>query len=224
MTKVLIVEDELSIQKLLSYDLKLLHFDVDLASDGEEALQKIDKNHYDVVLLDWMLPLYSGIYVLEKLRLKTQETLVFMLSAKGEESDILEAFEKGADDYLTKPFSPRVLSARIQAHLKRIPDHEEKNNLNVEDIEIDFSTYQAYIKGERIELTKTEFNLLVLLLRNINIVLSRDTILNEVWGFSYDGDTRIVDVHVFKLRAKCEASQISIESVRGVGYGAKIKK
>lgn len=221
--KVLVIEDEDNIRRLLKYDLRQLGCTVDSASNGEEGLDKSLSGDYDVLIVDWMLPKMSGIDIVKRYRDHNKKGIVIMLTAKNNEEDLLDAFEVGVDDYVTKPFSPRELGARIQAHLRRYYDVSKRRNLEFGNTNINLDLHQVEINGEKIELTKKEFDLFYYLIQNINTVLSRDMILNEVWDFSYDGDTRIVDVHIFKLRSKLEASSIDIESLRGVGYAAKTK-
>lgn len=221
--KVLVIEDEDNIRRLLKYDLRQLGCTVDSASNGEEGLDKSLSGDYDVLIVDWMLPKLSGIDIVKRYRDHNKKGIVIMLTAKNNEEDLLDAFEVGVDDYVTKPFSPRELGARIQAHLRRYYDISKRRNLEFGNTNINLDLHQVEINGEKIELTKKEFDLFYYLIQNMNTVLSRDMILNEVWDFSYDGDTRIVDVHIFKLRSKLEASSIDIESLRGVGYAAKTK-
>ncbi|MFR0979712.1 MAG: response regulator transcription factor [Holdemania filiformis] len=147
---------------------------------------------------------------------------VMMLTAKDEEEDILEAFEAGVDDYITKPFSPRELLARIQAHVKRIVK-TSRRVLEMGGLTMDLGSREVSVNGRPVSLTKKEFELLEYLLRNPQIVLSRDNILNEIWDFDYDGDTRIVDVHIFKLRNKLQGSGVKIASLRGVGYKLEVQ-
>ncbi|CAM4194843.1 response regulator transcription factor [Erysipelothrix inopinata] len=223
MKKILIIEDEEGIRRLLRYDLRQMNFEVDSAKDGKEGMSLALANSYDVIIVDWMLPFYSGIELVETFREKKIDSILIMLTAKDEETDILEAFEAGVDDYLTKPFSPRELSARINAHLRRAKSPNSEHTIEVEDVIVQLDKHRVTIDNEEIELTKKEFDLLVYLLQNVDIVLSRDQILSEIWNFDYDGDTRIVDVHVFKLRNKLENSNVKISSLRGVGYVAKRK-
>lgn len=220
-TRVLIIEDEENIRRLLKYDLKQLDFEVSEATNGQEGLEKSLSGDYDVLIVDWMLPKLSGIEIVRQYRQENLKGIVFMVTAKSNEEDLLEAFEAGVDDYVTKPFSPRELSARIQAQLKRYYDSSKPKQIEFGNTVINLDLHQVMVGGEKIELTKKEFDLFYYMIRNMNAVLSRDMILSEVWDFSYDGDTRIVDVHVFKLRTKLEDSDIVIESLRGVGYAAK---
>ncbi|MDL2276075.1 response regulator transcription factor [Breznakia sp. OttesenSCG-928-G09] len=215
MKKILIIEDEASIRKLVAYDLKQVGYDVYEAEDGLQAKEMIEKDTYDLLLIDWMIPHISGIELVKHFRTRDVHSVFIMLTAKDEEENILEAFEAGVDDYVSKPFSPRVLLARINSHLK----NKESNSSNVfGDLEIDEKKRKVMIEDEELILTKKEYDLLCYFIMNANIVLSRDQILNDIWGFDYDGDTRIVDVHTFKLRSKLKESQVEINSSRGVGY------
>lgn len=223
MRKILIIEDEENIRRLLEYDLKNLNYDVKSAKDGAVGLELGLSESYDVILVDWMLPVYSGIELVEKFRSAGLDSIIIMLTAKDEESDILQAFDAGVDGYMTKPFSPRELGARIQAHVRRLNDVSIPKSVVLGDIIMNLETRDVSINGKDVELTKKEFDLLALLLSRENVVLSRDQILSEIWDFNYDGDTRIVDVHIFKLRTKIDESNVFIHSERGIGYVAKRK-
>ncbi|MDQ0360991.1 response regulator transcription factor [Breznakia pachnodae] len=215
MKKILIIEDEANIRKLLAYDLKHAGFEVTEAEDGQVAKDLCDKEHFDLLLIDWMLPNVSGIELVKHFREKDIQSVLIMLTAKDEEENILEAFEAGVDDYVNKPFSPRVLLARIRSHLKK---HDESEGLDFNGLIVDDKKRKVFLQKEEIPLTKKEYDLLRYFVMNANIVLSRDQILNDIWGFDYDGDTRIVDVHTFKLRNKLKGSSVQINSSRGVGY------
>lgn len=216
MRKILIIEDEENIRKIIAYDLSKAGFDIDEVADGKEGLNKVLSDNYDLILIDWMLPEISGIELLKRFREENVDSILFMLTAKDSEEDIVEAFEAGADDYMSKPFSPRELLARINAHLKRVK--RESDHKQYLDIVMDDKRRIVRIGNDRIDLTKKEYDLLEYFILNNNIVLSRDKILNDLWGFDYDGDTRIVDVHTFKLRNKLKTSKAVINSSRGVGY------
>lgn len=223
MIKVLVIEDETSIRRLLRYDLQKEGYEVDTAENGRIALDMIKGNPYDVLIVDWMLPEVSGIELVSEIRKNGYQSIIMMLTAKNEEEDILDAFDAGVDDYLTKPFSPRVLTARINAHVKRSQYNSvvASTELVYGNTVLDLSARSVSINNSAVEFTKKEFDLLHFLTQNINVVMSRDQILNEIWDFDYDGDTRIVDVHVHKMRSKLEDSTIRIESLRGIGYVAK---
>lgn len=222
MKKILIIEDEESIRRLLRYDLKQAGYDVLSAKDGQEAMDLVESHTFDGIIVDWMLPVYDGLTLVEKFRKMDLSAIIIMLTAKDEEGDILDAFEAGVDDYLTKPFSPRVLTARLEAHLKRIKVSDKRSSVDLGNLVIETGKHKVFIDGCEIGLTKKEYDLLLYLTRNMDLVVSRDQILSDIWDFEYDGDTRIVDVHVFKLRQKLESADLKIESIRGVGYLAKI--
>ena len=217
MARILLIEDEDNIRKIIAYDLKKADFDIVECADGKTAVELAMNEDFDVLIIDWMLPHVSGIDIVKKLRNEHIDAIFIMLTARDDETDILYAFEQGVDDYITKPFSPRELLARVNAHLKRQSRKQEKR-LAVGDLSMDMKRREAYIGDHMMTLTKKEFELLEYFIQNKDIVLSRDSILNDIWGFDYDGDTRIVDVHVFKLRNKLNASRVHIKSSRGVGY------
>lgn len=221
MSRVLIIEDEESIRRLIAYDLKVSGYQVNQASNGLDGLQEALKQPYDVILIDWMLPGLDGLSIVRELRSKDIDSILIMLTAKDEETDILECFEAGIDDYITKPFSPRQLQARIKAHLKRFNPNSPKLEV-LNEVTINRNLYEVRVNDDVINLTKKEYDLFIYLVDHKNHVLSREQILNEIWNFDYDGDTRIVDVHIFKLRNKLEASSLVIESMRGVGYVLKV--
>ena len=222
MPRILLIEDEDSIRHLISYDLKNAGFDVTGCSDGASAREKGLNESFDIMIIDWMLPEISGIELVRLFRGKGIDSVMMMLTAKDEEEDILEAFEAGVDDYITKPFSPRELLARIQAHVKRIVK-TSRRVLEMGGLTMDLGSREVSVNGQPVSLTKKEFELLEYLLRNPQIVLSRDNILNEIWDFDYDGDTRIVDVQIFKLRNKLQGSGVKIASLRGVGYKLEVQ-
>ena len=198
MAKVLFVDDEVNIRKLVSYDLKHAGFDYDVCENGEEALNLIHKNNYDVCIIDWMMPKLSGIDLVKQIRSESYDAILFMLTAKDEEEDIVEAFEAGVDDYMRKPFSSRELVLRVNAHLKR-QKQDSSSIRSIGDCILDLNKRTCTLNNSPIFLTKVEFDLFLYFIDHKGKVVSRDDILNELWNFDYDGDTRIVDVHVFKL-------------------------
>ena len=217
MTKVCFVDDEQNIRRLVAYDLKQAGYEFALFENGRLAFDASKTTDFDVYIVDWMMPEMDGISLVKKLREEGSKALIIMLTAKSEEEDLIEAFESGVDDYLTKPFSSRELMVRIKAHLNRVKTQIE-TNLVLHNVVINPLKREVLHQGQVIDLTKTEFDLLMLFIQNKGIILSRDLILNSIWGFDYDGDTRIVDVHVFKLRSKLSMTKIEIKSSRGVGY------
>ncbi|UOQ46174.1 response regulator transcription factor [Halobacillus salinarum] len=224
MQKVLIVDDEESIVTLLKYNIDQAGYETDVAYNGTDALEKASSNNYNLVVLDVMLPGMDGMEVCKQLRQKQVDTPILMLTAKDDEFDKVLGLELGADDYLTKPFSPREVVARIKAILRRMhrePVEEEETHIQIADLSIYPEQYEATIKGEPLTFTPKEFELLLYLAQNIGRVLSRDQLLSAVWNYDFAGDTRIVDVHVSHLREKIEPDTKKptyIKTIRGLGY------
>lgn len=226
--KVLIVDDEINILELLEFNLKKSGFEVLKAENGIRAIDICNKSRPDIVILDLMLPDLDGIEVCKKLRLnkETQYIPIIMLTAKSDEIDKIIGLEMGADDYVTKPFSVRELTARIKTVLRRSDkSHEQQlndaNKITIKDISIDVEKFEAYKDEERLELTLKEFQLLELLIRNCGKVLKRDYLLEAIWGYQYMGETRTVDVHIRNLRKKLNDDDKEpkyIETIRGIGY------
>jgi two-component system alkaline phosphatase synthesis response regulator PhoP len=227
MSKILVVDDEESILTLLKFNLEKSGFQVITSLDGREALRIIELEKPDLVVLDLMLPGLDGMEILKTLRQEKNNTPVLMLTAKNDELDKILGLELGADDYLTKPFSPREVIARVKAILRRSKyghaDHEAENDeeIKIGELTIYPERYQAILRGEELELTVKEFELLFYLVKNKGRVLTREQLLNHVWNYDYLGDSRIVDVHVSHLREKIEEDSKQpryIKTVRGVGY------
>lgn len=220
--KVLVVDDEPSIVELVRFALEREGFTTGAAADGEEALRKVEADHPDLVLLDLMLPRMSGLDVCRILRQRYPALPIIILTARGEETDKVLGLELGADDYVTKPFSPRELVARVRAVLRRtVPVGEESGVLRIGPVTLDPQRYEVTVNGRKIELAPKEFDLLRMLMANKGVVLSRDVLLQKVWGYDFAGDTRTIDVHVVRLRQKIEEDPSQprlIETVRGVGY------
>lgn len=224
---ILIVEDDEDIQQLVGYNLIKAGFQVEYADSGEEALDKIGKQFPDLILLDIMLPGLDGIEVCKVLRTENQtaEIPIIMLTAKGEETDIVEGFELGADDYITKPFSPKILLSRIKAVLRRkvkeeaapaVPERGEV--IKRENIVINPGRYEVTVGGQPVSLTPTEFGILKLLAKRPGWVFSRQQIIDEVRGYEYMITPRAIDVQIFSLRKKMGDAGKKIETVRGIGY------
>ena len=224
---VLVVEDEESFVEALKVGLKREGFRVEVARDGLQALDMFDLVKPDVILLDVMLPKMSGIDVCRQLRKKTL-TPIIMVTAKGAEIDTVVGLEVGADDYVTKPYRLRELTARIRAVLRRVPTEPTSRGgelsvgaLEVGDVSLDPDEHDVVIRGESMKLPLKEFELLHLLLANAGRVLSRDVLIDRVWGSDYVGDTKTLDVHIKRLRAKVEADPAQptrIVTIRGLGY------
>ena len=221
--KILIVEDEKDIVKMLDYNLSKEGFKTVLAYDGEDALSEAKKELPDLIVLDLMLPGIDGLEVCKTLKkeAKTSAIPIIMLTAKTQESDKIVGLELGADDYVTKPFSPRELIARIKAVLRRVKDKVKlPETLKLGDLEIDFSKIQVRVKGKAVELTAKEFELLKTLIAAKGRVLSRDLLLDNIWGFDHamEIQTRTVDVHIRTLRKKLKSESQSIVTVKNYGY------
>jgi two-component system phosphate regulon response regulator PhoB len=226
--KILIVEDEEDILELVRYNLAKEGYQVDGVMSGEDALQRVKGEEYNLLVLDLMLPGVDGLDVCRMLKRdpKTARLPVIMLTAKGEEADIVVGLELGADDYITKPFSPRVLIARIKAVLRRSqpPEHEHPAVISLRDLQIDSSRYEVRVQGQPVQLTTTEFNILLYLARRPGWVFTRYQIVDAVKGEDYIVTDRAVDVQIVGLRKKLGPVSHYIETVRGVGYRFRDEK
>jgi phosphate regulon transcriptional regulator PhoB len=224
--KILVVEDEPDIRKLVNYNLAQEHYKVIEAEDGEQALKAIQRDKPHLVVLDLMLPGLSGIELCKILRERpdTAKLPILMLTAKAGEADRVVGLEMGADDYLSKPFSPRELVARVRAILRRADGAASQDTLPAYDrgdLKIDFSTYEVFVRGKSVKLTLKEFELLRFLVQNPSRVLSRDQLLDRVWGGETYVTPRTVDVHIRRLRKaieKDDSKPVWILTLRGVGY------
>ena len=222
MTRVLIVEDEDSFSDALSFMLRREGYEVFIAADGNTAITEFDKHGPDLVLLDLMLPGISGMEVCRIIRGKSTVPII-MLTAKDGEVDKVVGLELGADDYVTKPFSSRELLARVRAVLRRHGEPEELLPPTVESgsVRIDIERHVVSVRGEHITMPLKEFDLLEFLVRNSGRVLTRNQLIDRVWGADYVGDTKTLDVHIKRLRAKIEidpSNPVHIHTVRGLGY------
>ena len=220
MVNILLVEDEDKLRKVLRLYLEKEGFKVEEAIDGEVAIDKFSKDVHSVVILDVMLPKRDGWSTLRHIR-KMSDVPVIMLTARGEEEDKIFGFDLGVDDYVVKPASPREIVARVKAILKRV----SKNGSELpSDFVIDKAAREVFVTGEKVDLTPKEFDLLLYLYERPNVALSREQILNGVWGYDYYGDLRTVDTHIKNLREKLGEFRDYIETVRGVGYKFEVKK
>jgi DNA-binding response OmpR family regulator len=219
---ILVIEDEVKIARFLELELKYEGYEVDLAYDGRKGLEKAYNKNISLIILDLMLPLMSGIEVCRRLRQNNIETPIIMLTAKDDVSDKVMGLDIGADDYMTKPFAIEELLARIRVALKRKTNTvKDKTSIIMhKGLEIDDLKRVVSYKGDNIELTKKEYDLLKYLIENKNIALSREKILEKVWGYDYYGDTNVIDVYIRYLRSKIDQKyKIDIiKTVRGVGY------
>ncbi|HOJ16403.1 MAG: response regulator [Caldisericia bacterium] len=221
---ILLIEDDKDISELISYNLKKENFNVITAYDGEEALNLIKDNVIDLIILDLMLPSVSGIDLLKYIKRdeKTKNIPVIIETAKGEENDIVLGLELGADDYVTKPFSPKVLVARIKRLIERTEEKSiNEKLLNAGPVTLDLTRHKVTLKGKPIELTLVEFKLLNYLISNKGKALSRDEILANIWLDEVYVIDRVVDVHINSIRKKLGEESYLIETVRGIGYTFK---
>jgi two-component system alkaline phosphatase synthesis response regulator PhoP len=231
--KILVIEDEIHIQELIKYNLEKNNFVVTLSDNGIEGLNQAMKGDFDLVLLDLMLPGLDGLEICKRIRgdKRIRKTPIIMLTAKSEEFDKVLGLELGADDYMTKPFSVKELIARIRAALRRMDTNDDEEIqatsentdilLTYQDITLDKEKYEVRKSGEKLVLTLKEFELLKMLIENKGRVLTRDSLLDKIWGYDYAGETRTVDVHIRHLRQKIhdeDGSNQMIETIRGVGY------
>ncbi len=222
--RVLIVEDEKDIRELLEHYLKREGFETQAAGDGESGLRKVKQEKFDLVLLDLMLPGMDGLELCRSLRSQPQTAAIpiIMVTAKGEESDRVVGLELGADDYITKPFSPREVVARVKALLRRVEQPKSRDmKTTYGEIHLDRERYEATYRGKNQPLTLMEFKLLEFLFRHPGRVLSREILLNEVWGYDYFGTTRTIDVHIARLRKRFPPLHKALIPVKGVGYKLK---
>ena len=220
---ILIVDDESRMRKLIKDFLTAKGYSILEAEDGEKALEVFEQNEakIDLILLDVMMPKLDGWSVLRQIR-QTSKVPIIMLTARGEEQDELFGFELGVDEYISKPFSPKILVARVEAIIKR-SKAIEKHVKDYGGIEIDADGRTVKVDGKQIELSLREYELLKYLIDNSNIALSRDKILNNVWNYDYYGDSRTIDSHIKKIRHKLGKKGKYIQTMRGVGYKFEIK-
>ncbi|TKD67898.1 response regulator transcription factor [Pseudalkalibacillus hwajinpoensis] len=228
--KILVVDDEISILTLLQFNLEQAGYEVVTAENGAEALEVVLAEKPKCIILDLMLPEMDGLEVCKELRQRHIHTPVLMLTAKDDEFDKVLGLELGADDYMTKPFSPREVVARVKAILRRVKqleeskaasEMEEEEKIQVGQLDVYPNNYEAFFQGQIMEVTPKEFELLVYLVRHKGRVLTREQLLSAVWDYDFVGDTRIVDVHVSHLREKIEQNTRKpeyIKTIRGLGY------
>lgn len=229
--RILIVEDEITLANLIAYNLKLQGFITETEGDGREALRKIVNRSYDLILLDIMLPNMNGIEITAQARQHAIQTPIIMLTAKTSEEEVIEGLNAGADDYITKPFGIGELIARVNAALRRksgeIPQEKNQGEYQFENLLLSKNTYEVYIEGVKLELRPKEFELLYYFIKRPNMVLSRDEMIDKIWGYDFIGEQRTIDVHISSLRKKIESpanSRVTIESIRGVGYKLAVQE
>ena len=242
MKKVLLVDDEPSIVTLLAFNLEKDGYEVTTATDGAEGYRLAISNPFDFIILDLMLPSMDGMDICKRLRQEKFDTPIMILTAKDDELEKIIGLELGADDYMTKPFSPREVLARMKAILRRTnkavpaegaptvqqePTEDQTEKIEVGEITIFPQLYEVHVAGELIEITPKEFELLLYMAKRANRILSREQLLNAIWNFDYAGETRIVDVHISHLREKIEKDTKNpqyIRTVRGFGYKFEVAK
>lgn len=217
MFKILVVDDEKSIREVIRTYAEFEGHEVVEAKDGLEAIDKVREEDFDVIVMDIMMPKLDGFSSYKEIK-KIKDIPVLMLSARGEEYDKLFGFEIGIDDYVTKPFSPKELMARLNVIVNRNNKVEENNTMEFEGLKIDLDGRVVFVDDEIVELTPKEYDLLVYMVKNKNIALSRDKLLNQVWGYDFYGEDRTVDTHIKMLRNSIKEYRKFIITVRGVGY------
>lgn len=220
MKQILIVEDEMNLARFLELELKYEGYEITLVDNGQDGLDTALAHDFDLILLDLMLPKINGLEVCRRIR-KTKQTPIIIITAKGETFDKVVGLDYGADDYIVKPFEIEELLARIRVNLRRTSQVEEtQETVSLHDIVVDESAYTVTIDNKQVNLTKTEHELLYLLLKNSDIVLQRETILQHIWGYENEVETNVVDVYIRYLRNKLKpfGKDKLIETVRGVGY------
>ena len=221
--KILLVEDEVKLARFIELELQYEGYEVTVCHNGREGMEKAQENTYDMILLDLMLPGLNGIEICRRIR-KISDVPIIMLTAKDEVMDKVAGLDSGADDYMTKPFAIEELLARMRAAFRHHgTPNTKKPILSVQDLTIDVEKRQVKVGEDVIELTKKEYELLLFLVQNKDIVLSREQILNQVWGYSYIGETNVVDVYIRYLRTKIDEvyGKKYIHTIRGVGYYVK---
>lgn len=216
--KILVVDDEARMRKLVNDFLVRNGFAVVEAADGEQAIDLfMEAGDIDLVILDVMMPKMDGWETCREIR-KLSRVPIIMLTAKSDETDELKGFELGVDEYISKPFSPKILVARVEAILRRTFGDDQNNCLEAHGISVDMAAHEVRVEGETIELSFKEFELLVYFMKNEGIALSREKILNNVWNYDYFGDARTIDTHVKKLRSKMGSRGDCIKTIWGMGY------
>lgn len=223
---ILIIEDDENIARIIQLELDHESFTTSIAYSGREGLSTFEKKKIDLVILDVMIPELNGMEVLRRIRLVNEEVIVIMLTARDTVYDKVNGLDLGANDYMTKPFEIEELLARIRTHLRFHPTHEEKQPtdvLTIQSLAIHQNAREVYANGMPVELTQREYELLLYLVKNKNIALEREQILDHVWGYDYFGDTNVIDVYIRYLRKKLQEqnAEFFIQTVRGVGYMIK---
>lgn len=222
MYKILVVDDEVRMRKLIKDYFKREGFEVSEADNGISALDTFSKGSFDLIILDIMMPFMDGYAVCKEIRLKSTIPIIF-LTAKSEDEDKLTGYSLEADDYMTKPFSPKILVAKAKAIIKRNMGLNDNNKISINGIEIDEASYKVTVNGEELTLSKKEYEILLYFLKNKNIVLTRENLIENIWGYDFEGEIRTVDTLVKRLREKLLDKADMIVTVRGVGYRFEVK-
>jgi DNA-binding response OmpR family regulator len=215
---ILLVDDDLNICKITSIYLKKAGFEVELAYDGEQALQLFEEKKVDAILLDLMLPKLDGWKVCERIR-KISSVPIIMLTARGQTADKIEGLELGADDYLVKPFDPNELIARLNAVLRRTSTGSNNDSIIIGELEINPQAHTVLLKSMDVKLPRKEFELLLFLAKHPNRVFTREELIERIWGWDFDGEDRVIDLYIKRLRSKLAKNKtVAIKTVWGVGY------
>ena len=215
--KILVVEDDNQIQELIVEFLSSQDYDVDVANDGVEGYEKFKESKYDLVILDVMMPRLDGHSLCKMIRNLDKEVSIIFLTALGDEESEIKGFDLNADDYISKPFSFNILIKRVEAVLRRKQkEAKESVILEFEGLKLDLQTFKSYIDNEEIELTLKEFNILKLMINSYPTVVSREKLIEKIWGYEYFGDTRVIDAHMKNIRKKIKKDYI--KTIKGVGY------
>ena len=213
--RILVIEDDQEIQELIKQFLMVQQYTVEVASDGLEGMKQFNKQSFDLILLDVMMPNLNGFEVAKMIRSQSNVPVI-MLTALEEEQDQVKGFDLGIDDYITKPFSFHVLIRRVEAVLRRSYNQSTDSHLVFKEIHVDCDAYKIYVNKVEIPLTTKEFEILQLLLKNKKRVLTRESIVEQVWGYEYQGETRLIDTHIKNIRKKLDIPYI--KTVKGIGY------
>ncbi|WP_323710487.1 response regulator transcription factor [Mammaliicoccus lentus] len=224
MEKILIVEDEVKIARVIQLELEYANYEISIANTGRQALELFESNHFDLVLLDVMIPELNGLEVLRRIREEDSNIKIIMLTARDAVMDKVSGLDSGANDYMTKPFEIEELLARIRVHLKQNNEttEENRNEIQFKHLNIHPLSREVYINESLVNLTQKEYDLLLYFIQNKNQALTREQIIEAVWGYEYYGDTNVIDVYVRYLRKKLDQNDMSlISSVRGIGYMIK---
>ncbi|MBU3108741.1 response regulator transcription factor [Clostridium gasigenes] len=218
--RILVVEDDVQIQEIIVEFLSSQHYEVHCANDGLGGYEKFRETNFDLVILDIMMPNLDGYALCKMIRNKDKNIGIIFLTALGSEDDEVKGFDLDVDDYIRKPFSFNVLIKRVEAVLRRRgEEEEEKNELTYGNVTLEVSSYKAYLNNEEVEMTLKEFNILRLLIQSSPMIVSRDILIEKVWGYEYYGDTRVIDAHIKNIRKKIGGEYI--KTVKGIGYGLK---